>query len=378
VASWLAPLAVAALIVAVCSADGPRTEGTADHDLRAVELGFDPAALEDIAAQAAGDSHCLVVTRHGRVAGEWYWNGHTADEPETVFSVTQAVVSTLVGIAQDEGYLDIDDPVSDYVPQWAGTSAEHVTIRNLLDHTSGRESTLGLGNRALYNALLSAEDPAGFAIALDQVALPGTVWDQNLPAFEVLNPVLRRATGIDPAAYAQQKLFGPLGMRHSTMGKSPSGYTWMHSFMQSTGRDMVRLGYLYLRNGSWGGHQVISEQWVSAATHPSQDLNAGFGYQWWLNRPGSLVSMDNITAPDYDAARPGLQLLPDAPEDMYWSIGAGGMFVQIDPRTDTVVVRLGEGPTSRGGRGEATNAGVVTRIVTDALEPSAAGPVDGG
>jgi CubicO group peptidase (beta-lactamase class C family) len=327
------------------------------------ELGFDPAILEQLAAEVDPETSCLVVTRHGKIVGEWYWNDWTAESTEPVLSVTQAYTSTLVGIAQDEGLLDLDDKVSEYVPEWVGTPSEDVTIRNLLSHDSGRMSTEGVVNSELQSDLLAAEDPAAFAVGLEQVAEPGTTWSQNLPAIEVLKPVLMAATGQDPATYAQEKLFGPIGAQNTSMAKNSAGNTIMRSFLETSCRDAARFGYLFLRNGNWDGTQVVSEEWVQQATQPSQDLNAGFGFMWWLNGPGSLISIDEIATPSY-SPDPERMLVPEAPDDMYWAIGLQGRVIQVHPATDTVVVRLGPGQS------EATNVQLAVRTVTEALVDS--------
>jgi CubicO group peptidase (beta-lactamase class C family) len=108
----------------------------------------------------------------------------------------------------------------------------------------------------------------------------------------------------------------------------------------------------------------VSEEFIEEATNPSQDLNRGWGYMWWLNHPGSLVSIENVLTPDYNEPD-DLQVAPNAPPDMYWALGLGGRFIQVHPATDTVVVRLG-GSQREGA--EADNMQLVTRVVTDAMQ----------
>ena len=325
----------------------------------ATELGFDSAKLEQVAAQADPETVCMLVMRHGEVAGEWYYGDNTAETTAGVMSVTQAYSSTLVGIAQDKGFLDIDDKVSKYIPEWVGTESEDVTIRQILEHTTGRESTNSIGNAELHERLITAPDPGRMAIGLTQDHPPGTVWSQNLPAVELLNPILTAATGQDPADFAQENLFAPIGATHTKYNKTGAGVTFMHSFLDTTCQDAARLGYLFLRQGNWNGTQVVSKDWVEEATHPSQEFNAGWGFFWWLNRPGSLVSIDNVLTPDYDEPS-DLKLVPEAPDDMYWALGFGGMLIQVDPATDTVVVRLGSGD-------EANNMQEVVSLVTETM-----------
>jgi len=323
------------------------------------ELGFDAAKLEEIAAESVPETECLLVARHGEIVGEWYFNGRTPDQASGVMSVTQAYSATLIGIAEEEGLLDLDDPVSKYIPEWVGTESEAVTIRNILSHDSGRTSTNSIGNTELHQRLVGAPNPGELAIGLEQEHAPGEVWSQNLPAIELLNPILTAATGQDPADYAQEKLFAPIGATNTHMEKNGEGVTWMHAFLETTCRDAARFGHLYLRHGNWDGSQVVSEEFVNDATHPSQDLNAGWGFMWWLNQPGSLVSVDNMLTPDYEEPS-NLKLVPDAPDDMYWALGFGGRFIQVHPATDTVVVRLGDGD-------EAANMRQVTRLITEAF-----------
>ena len=323
------------------------------------ELGFDAAKLEEIAAESVPETECLLVARHGEIVGEWYYNGRTPEQASGVMSVTQAYSATLVGIAQEEGFLDVDDPVSKYIPEWVGTESEGVTIRNILSHDSGRTSTNSIGNAELHQQLIGAPNPGELAIGLEQQHAPGEVWSQNLPAIELLNPILTAATGQDPAAYAEEKLFTPIGAANTSMMKNGEDITWMHAFLETTCRDAARFGYLYLRQGNWNGDQVVSEEFIEEATHPSQELNAGWGYMWWLNQPGSLVSVDNMLTPDYEEPS-NLKLVPDAPDDMYWALGFGGRFVQVHPASDTVVVRLGDGD-------EAANMRQVTRLITEAF-----------
>jgi CubicO group peptidase (beta-lactamase class C family) len=132
----------------------------------------------------------------------------------------------------------------------------------------------------------------------------------------------------------------------------------VHSFLRSSCRDLARFGHLILRQGNWDGTQVVSSAWVTEATRPSQDLDAGFGLLWWLNRP--LVSIDDVRTPDHHAPE-DLRLIAEAPENMIWSVGTGGQILQIPPRTDTVVVRMGTGLA------EVAAAHLTTRIVNEAL-----------
>ena len=341
-------LALCALTPAGAASPGPGVAHEypgADWERATPEaLGFDPGAL-DAAVQRAGEagSSCFLVTRRGRLAGEWYWNGTDPSRGQEVWSATKAVTSTLVGLARDEGRLDLDDRVSDYVKGWEGTDSGEVTVRNLLSNDSGRHWDYVSD----YPALLEAEDGDAHAVGLGQDAEPGTTWVYNNAAVQALDVVLGDALGQDVAAFARDRLFEPLGMADTRMTHDEAGNTRLFAGLRSTCRDLARFGYLFLRGGAWDGRQVVPRPWVAAATgRPSQPLNAGYGLLWWLNRPGARPegagAALGATAPDDDG--PGTdddQMVPGAPEDMFWAVGLGGQIVQVDPGSETVVVRLG-------------------------------------
>lgn len=330
------------------------------------ELGFDPAKLDEIAAAAEADnSFCLLVVRHGKVAGEWYWGDSTATSASEVFSATKSYTSTLVGIAQAEGKLDIDDKVSEYVPEWAGTPSADVTVKDLISNDSGRHWDF----RTDYNGLIAAQDRTAFGIGLTQDADPGTVWVYNNSAIQVLEQVLEKATGQQVADYAEEKIFEPLGMDHSDMTTDVAGNTNVFFGLQSTCQDMARFGQLFLNHGDWDGTEVVPPAWVDEAVGaPSTDLNSGYGYLWWLNRLGPQPNPGSATDPDEsgpDAAPPDGQAVPDAPDDMYWAHGLGNQLISVDPGSDTVVVRLGPMSDTTTGFGRAEIAKVVTEALAD-------------
>lgn len=342
------PLLVAALALASCSDDGdpvvdgpPAGEGgTGPWEVVAPEeVGLDAAVLEDMAAQAEADgSSCLMVLRDGKVAGEWYWNGASSETPQEVFSATKSVTSLLVGIAQEDGALDIDDPAATWIPEWAGTPSEAVSVKHLLSNDSGRHWTF----ESDYPALLRADDRTAYAIGLGQDAPPGTVWAYNNSAIQTLEQVLEGSTGQAVVDFARESLLEPLGMAHSEMTTDPAGNALTFMGLQSTCPDMARLGWMVAQGGAWGDEQVVPEAWIDESTDaPSQALNAGYGYLWWLNREGPQPDGASPTEVGMVEGVPRGQLVPGAPEDLVWALGLGSQIVQVHEATGTVLVRLG-------------------------------------
>jgi CubicO group peptidase (beta-lactamase class C family) len=335
-----------ALVAALCGPPGGAGRGTVPgaewEVVPPASVGMDAAALERIAATAqAGKSNCLVVVRHGKIAGEWYFNGWTKDSTQNVFSVTKSLTSTLVGIAQDDGKLRLGAPASRWVPEWRGTPASAVTVRNLVGNDSGREWSPVLD----YGDLSRATDRTQFAVDRAQTSEPGRVWVYNNTAIQSLQRVLRNATGQDPATYAKDRIFTPLGMTRTAMTRDGAGNAQMYAGLYSSCRDLARFGLLMLHRGTWGERRIVSSSWVARATGASSTpMNAAYGHLWWLNRHG-VVHRDPLTPMTReqaaDPATPRGRLVPGAPAGTYWAIGLGNQVVQVDPGSDTVVVRLG-------------------------------------
>jgi CubicO group peptidase (beta-lactamase class C family) len=376
----------AALVLAACQDDAGQPEAEPEPSLsstpeaevpdstidaqptaRPEELGFDPAALRS-AVQRAKDagSTCFLVARDGVVVTEEYWNDGAPDKPQEVFSVTKSVTSTLVGLAQRDGDLSLEDPAADYVPEWRGTDSAGVTVRNLLSNDSGRFWTA----ESDYTRLIQAPDRTSYAVGLEQAAPPGTVWAYNNAAIQSLDRVVRSATGRPTHEYAAQELFEPLGMTSTRMTLDASGRSTQAFFgMQSTCPDLERFGRLFAQRGEWDGEQLLPASWVKDATGgSSQDLNAAYGLLWWVNRSGPLrqpIDQDNPGLP------PGVssegQLVPGAPATMYAALGFGGQVVLVEPRSGTVVVRLGTLGVGAAEGATAYSVADAARVVSEAL-----------
>lgn len=298
--------------------------------------GFDPGRLAEAANWAKeNNSDSLLVIRNGYIVLENYWNGIDQNAPLPVWSVTKSVVSTLVGIARYNGYLNIDDPVAKYINELVGTDSESVTIRNILSNDSGRFWNL-------VGDLLVAADPTEnlteYAIARGQQYEPGTAWQYNQMAIQCLDRVLSVATGQSTAIFAQEYLFDPLGMTHTTVELDDMGQMIMSWGIQSTARDMARLGYLYLSGGEWDNEQLLSQEYIKEATSPSNDINPAYGYLWWLN------AVEKWYEPVTLIYHEGDQAYPDAPLDVYVASGFMGQIIMVSPSDNMVIVRQGHDP----------------------------------
>jgi len=167
------------------------------------------------------------------------------------------------------------------------------------------------------------------------------------------------------ADFAEEELFGPLGMDDTRMTADASGRSTQTFFgMQSTCPDLARFGQLFAQKGEWDGEQLLPRSWVQDAVgRSSQDLNSGYGLLWWVNREGPQL------APVEEAGGGGRsgQLVPGAPADLYAALGFGGQVVMVDPGSGTVVVRLGTLGTGASPTSGAYSLGNAAKVVTEAL-----------
>lgn len=299
--------------------------------------GLSSEGLAAMASVAEGfDSNCLVVTQAGVIVGEWYWNdfGPETDQAN-VYSVTKSITSALVGIAVEQGQLDIEAPVD--ILEWQAGASETVTVRNLISNDSGRHWSFDTD----YLQLGFQADQTQYAIDLAHQHPIGSWWEYNNAAIQTLERVLGTALDTDVGEFAEQALFGEIHMS-ATMGRDTDGNPLTYQGVSASCRDLARFGYLYLRGGRWAeGVQVVPESWVAESITPSTDLNSAYGFMWWLNRPGHWVLPSAPLRNEGDG-----QIAPEAPEELFAAIGAFGQFIVVDPASESVWVRLG--PTDLG------------------------------
>jgi CubicO group peptidase (beta-lactamase class C family) len=246
--------------------------------------GLDGSALEAMAKRAETDgANCLVVLKGGELAREWNFGGSSPTALQEGFSTTKSVASLLIGIAQDQGLLSIDQPASDFITEWKSTNSEPVTIRQLLSMTSGRyfDFETDYAQMAFFS-----QDKSGFSIGLEQQHEPGTFWEYNNSATQTLEVVLKRASNMAVNDFAAQYLFDPLGLS-SRLITDAAGNAGLYAGMQTSCRDLAALTQLVLDEGSYQGKQIISQAFVAEAITQSSTLKDDYGLLWSLDPSGA-------------------------------------------------------------------------------------------
>ena len=272
------------------------------------------------------DTLAFLVVHDDRLVYERYFDGATRESLQTSFSAAKSFVSTLVGIAIDEGLIEsIEDPVTDYLPELAARDPgfRQITLRHLLTMSSGiryREGgfpSLGDDTYTYYGV-----DLRDLALNRTQIdGPPGVAWQYNNYHPLLLGLVLERVTGTSVSDFMATRLWQPLGAEADAtwnLDSERSGFEKMESGVNARPVDYARFGLLFLHNGEWNGRRIVSEDWVREATGAEATTDSayyhGYRYFWWLdvNRPGS-----------------------------FYALGKYGQYIYVAPDADAVVVRLG-------------------------------------
>lgn len=258
------------------------------------EQGMDSAALADLMAtfvERPFNIHSLTVVRHGYLVLDACFAPYTPDTPHDVASVTKSVTATLIGIAIDKGFIkSADEPVLTFFPGRTIANLDDrkraVSLRHLLTMSSGIKCVTEPGEVTLME-MLATPDWAQYVLDLPMEYDPGAKFVYSSPGVHLLSAILHQATGMSALEFAKQHLFGPLGITDVGWPTDPQGRNHGWGDLRLRPHDMAKLGLLYLQGGQWNGQQVLSRDWVTAATtacvETSDPSFPNYGYLWWLS-----------------------------------------------------------------------------------------------
>jgi CubicO group peptidase (beta-lactamase class C family) len=337
------------------------------------EVGMDPALLEEALTFTTDGSNtrALVVVRHGRIVAERYADGVDPEQLHPSYSMAKGVTSALVGIAIDRGLLTgTHERVCAYYEAWdcdnAADPRSRITVDHLMNLTSGLQwrEDWSEGASGINDVLIGFGDLVGHALSKPAEHEPGEVMRYSTGDPALLTGVLEGATGQTAFAFAQDSLFGPLGITDATWSSDAEGRTTTYAGLSATARDYARFGYLYLRQGGWNGESVVPASWVEHTTQADDRCTDWYKYLWHINPPIRLGDAD----PDCGALADCPPVtLADLPPDAFFAQGIFGQFIFVVPSADLVVVRIANDvPGAEGWDRHAR--GLLTRLL-DAVEP---------
>jgi CubicO group peptidase (beta-lactamase class C family) len=246
------------------------------------------AALDD----AAGEIHSVMLLRHGKVIAEGWWSPYAAEDIHVQYSVSKSFNSTAVGFAVQEGLINVDELLLSYFPDIAPAAPapemQNMRVRDLL--------TMSTGHQTDSIDALRARADGQWARAFLETPVPrppGTFFLYNSGAAYMLSALVQKVSGVTVQEYLQPRLFEPLGIVGSLWGQSAEGVNLGDGGLSVRTEDLAKFGQLYLQGGQWGDAQVLTPEWVAAATSSqissgNRDSNwgYGYGYQFWQSQVG--------------------------------------------------------------------------------------------
>lgn len=263
------------------------------------------------------DGRAFIILKDGRIVIEEYMNGFTADSVWYWASAAKTITAALVGIAQEEGHLDIHSPVSAYLGTgWADCNAEEELWRTVF-----HQLTMSSGfNPAPW--FWDCTEPECFQC----FETPGDTWHYHNGVYRKLIEVVEEAASTTRNIYTTQKIKNKIGME---------GF-WFDNLFISRARDMARFGLLALNDFVWDGDSVLTDTaYVSAMRNTALQANRAYGYLWWLNGKSSYFL-------PFDTSPVQGSLIPSAPADLYAGMGANDQRLYVVPSEGMVVVRMGD------------------------------------
>jgi CubicO group peptidase (beta-lactamase class C family) len=285
-------------------------------------MGMDPTRLQQMVNAIERSGYAVdsaMVIKDGYIVLDEFFGDFEKDTLHIIYSCTKSVISTIFGIAHENGEIpDLDTRLLDIFPEITHENPsewkDSITLRDLLMMSGGfnaRDSWIyeweGLG------PLHEAEDAVQYTLNLPMAFEPGSRFEYTNAVSHMLSCIITEKTGVSAAEYAEEHLFEPLGITDYTWDADNQGRNWGYNRIYLTPHDMAKIGFLFLHEGEWDGEQVISKEWVDEATMHRIDANIfpGYGYQWWVG------------------------------EDFYVALGYQGQFIFVYPEHDLIAVFTG-------------------------------------
>ena len=300
---------------------------------------LDPSALRAAAEySAANRGTVLVVQEHGKRVFAQAANSGSLAAAGKIYSGTK-MFWILAGLAAEEdGLLGLDERVADTIGEWAdGTARARVTIRQLLDFTSGLEPNFALHGDGLA-------DRNALALSTRSGSAPGGSFIYGPAALQVFHEVLKRKLarqGTTPTAFLERRVLHPLGLGSQRYMADRAGNPLLATGFQMDAARWLRMGDCLLRHGS----PVVSARTFQNATHGTRQ-NPAFGLGLWNNQlaPGGreVDAEDMLERPWPRQQWSGACLCKSAPGDLLACIGSGGQRLYVVPSQELIVVRQGK------------------------------------
>lgn len=317
----------------------PLNDGWETSDLPAQQIKQGPIhGLVENLQSNAHNIHSFLIVRNNKLVLEAYFSGWHRERLHALRSASKTFVSTLVGIAIDQGRLiNTDLKVFDYFPEYGNLNTgfkKNIELKHVLTMTSGLqwdETTYPSDDKRNDESEFDqSEKRLQYLFNKPMSGVPGTsfVYNSALPVLQ--SALIQKATGFPLEQFAGQFLFEPLGITNYYWRKNPEdGLINAIGPLFLGSRDMAKLGQLFLDKGKWKGRQIISSNWVEAATTTyigDETRQTGYGYNWWTAR----YRIGNSIVRTYFAQGSGGQYIFVVPDYHAVIVFTGGNYPPLD------------------------------------------------
>lgn len=268
------------------------------------------------------NTKAFIILKNGKIVVEKYFGSFTSDSLWYWASAGKTMTAFLVGIAQQDGIININNKTSQYLGTgWTSApllKENLITIKNQLTMTTGLDDGVADPDCTLPSCLIYKADA-------------GTRWAYYNAAYTTLDSVIINASGMNYNAYFQQKIRSKIGMNGLWYKTANSNNVYY-----SNARSMARFGLLLLNKGKWDSTYILSDtNYFNQQIATSQTLNPSYGYLTWLNGKSSFM------APTLQTVFPG-SIIPNAPADLFAALGKNDQKIYVVPSQKLVVIRMGE------------------------------------
>ncbi len=275
-------------------------------------------------------SEGMMILHKDTIVYERYDLGLTPTTTHISWSMAKSVVATLMGIAVDDGLIDIQKTVTDYLPNFIGTAYEGVRIKDVLQMSSGVKFDEDYGdfnsdiNRFGRSFALGSSFEK-FSKSLKREREPGAYNHYVSINTQVLGFIIKEVTGQTLSAYYQEKMREPMGMEDKCEWIiDKTGMEMALGGLNMTLRDYAKVGELYLHEGVFNGKRIVSKEWIKASVtpdaphlmpgdNPNSAGTFGYGYQWWI---------------------------PVDDQGDFFAAGIYNQYIYVQPKNDLVIVKL--------------------------------------
>jgi hypothetical protein len=258
------------------------------------------ANLESIScrmAQRARESHSdsVLIMHCNRPIFE-YHSGESWKPLETM-SITQSIATLAIGLMIEERKLaSVDVPVYHFYPEWDQGNKKLITIRHLLNHTSGLQAETS------PDEIYRTEDIIQLALCAELSTQPGTHYFYNNKAINLIAGIVKKATGYHLSEYLTFRLFTPLGIENISLLSDKAGNNYVMAHMIMTAPDLAKIGQMIGSQGMWCGKRILSQEWINFMSQPGQCFDPFCGLSWWMDYYNYQCYWDDSILQEYQNA----------------------------------------------------------------------------